>query len=213
MTSTLTTNHVAIKSSLKASIAKNPKDDIELTIEEVSELMKEMTINLEEDEIKMIFDKYDLKKNGKIKKSQLIEHFKGTNKKQSIRIQEFFLSNSEKAIWKLKKLRSKFEKFKDNDAMNDIDWIISVILTNSWETPDLNKAEEDDESMHDALKQYSHAEENITKRHDMSRVTMCFTKNFSVTSKKNVDNVSEVSAYTISNEEKLTNRRNTHLAR
>ena len=62
-----------------------------------------------------------------------------------MKIAEFFLSNSENAINKLKRLQQKFEKMQDQEAITDIDWIINVIVTNSWEYPDIDKNEEEGE--------------------------------------------------------------------
>lgn len=209
-----------LKSSLK-NVTKVLKDDIDLSPLEVEKCLKEMNYHFDHTEINEIFEKVDLENKGTIKKTQLIEHFRIKNKRTSIKIADYFNSNSDKAISKLKKLKAKFEKFKDYDAIKDIDWIIAAILSNALGEPEIRKFDDnEDPSEQDALKQYSHAQESIIKRDDINKIANNFksTKNlnYSVTGIKNRDNISEVSGYTNTiqtGEDKIFNRRNTHLAR
>lgn len=212
---------VGLKGSLKNSSFKSGKDDLELTLDEVKHIITEMHLELNEEEIKLIFEKLDIKSKGKINKNSLIEYFKGSNKKQSLKIAEFFLSNSENAINKLKRLQQKFEKMQDQEAITDIDWIINVIVTNSWEYPDIDKNEEEGEgNEHDALKQYSHVQESMNKRNDITKITTSFRSNknmnYSVGTKIK-DNISEVSGNgntnTIPEEKSVIYRKNTQMAR
>jgi hypothetical protein len=203
---------------LKNTSFKNGKEDLELNLEEVKHIIIEMDINLDNEDIKNIFSKLDTNNKGKIRKNSLIEYFKGNNKKQSIKIEEFFLSNSEKAIKKLKRLQQKFEKMTDQESISDIKWIINVIVTNSWENPDIDKNDEDGVgNEHDALKQYSHVQNTMNKRKDITTIKSNKEINLSVENKnRNRDNISEISGNTgtiIIPEDKIFNRRNTHFAR
>jgi hypothetical protein len=212
---------VGLKASLKNSSFKSGKEDLELTLEEVKHIITEMDLDLNEEEINLIFEKLDTKVKGKIKKNSLIDYFKGSNKKQSLKIAEFFLSNSENAINKLKRLQQKFEKIQDQEAIKDIDWIINVIVTNSWEYPDIDKQEEEGEgNEHDALKQYSHVQESMNKRNDITKITTSFRSNKNMSyniGNKIKDNISEVSGSintnTIPEEKSVFNRKNTQKQR
>lgn len=207
------------KGNLKNTSFKNGKEDLELNLEEVRHIITEMNINLDNEDVNNIFKKLDTKNKGKIRKNSLIDYFKGSNKKQSIKIEEFFLSNSEKAINKLKRLQQKFEKT-DQEAIADIEWIINVIVTNSLEYPDMDKNDEEgDGNEHDALKQYSHVQNTMNKRNDITKITTSFRSNKNINysvGNRNRDNISEVSGNTntmLVPEEKIFNRRNTHFAR
>jgi hypothetical protein len=205
------------KIKINNSSFKNGKDDLELNLEEVKHIITEMSIKLDKEDIITIFRKLDNKNKGKIRKSSLIEYFKGSNRKQCMKIEEFFLSNSEKAIKKLKRLQQKFDKMTDQEAISDIEWIINVIVTNSWENPDIDKNDEEGEgNEHDALKQYSNVQNTMNKRNDIIKITNRSNKNINLSvGNRNKDNMSEVSGetLTINHEEKIFNRRNTHVAR
>jgi hypothetical protein len=212
---------VGLKGSLKNSSFKSGKEDLELTLDEVKHIITEMNLDLNEEEINQIFEKLDKNVKGKINKNSLIEYFKGSNKKQSLKIAEFFLSNSEKAINKLKRLQQKFEKIQDQESISDIDWIINVIVTNSWEYPDIGKNDEEGEgNEHDALKQYSHVQESMNKRNDITKITTSFRSNKNMNyniGTKIKDNISEISGsvntHTIPEEKSVSNRKNTQMAR
>lgn len=209
-----------LKSSLK-NVIKINKEDVNLTLNEVKTCIKEMNILLEDTEIVDTFNHIDKDQIGKIKKTELIEHFRCKNKRASIKIADYFNSNADKAITKLKKLKNKFEKYKDYEAIKDIDWIMTAILSNALGEPEIRKFEDEDPDEQDVLKQYSHAQESIFKRNDINKIASACksTKNlnYSVIGIKNRDNISEVSGITntinTGEENKLYNRRNTHLAR
>jgi len=214
------------------NIQKHGKEgDHLITLEEMIHIMKDMNLSKVYDEtaVKHIFEVIDKEQTGSISKTKLFDYFKG-NKKQSLKLQEIFLSKSEKAIMKLKKIRSKCEKAADTESIKDIDWIIECLVSNTLDEPDLFKKSDEHNNEEDALKQYSHAQEVMNKRYDISKIT-----NISFKSTKNLnynigqfnkksnapsminDNISEHSSQTIVIQEdgsiKSNNRRNTQQAR
>ena len=145
-------------------------NNFNLTFTDLKTLIKEMNFNhlYNENEIFTAFKYIDTEKKGTISKSDFLEYHMNSAKKSLKGNIYDYLSKSEVAISKLKKLRIKCEIRKDIEALGDIDWIMDCIVSNNWDETYIERKEEGNDQ--DALKQYSNAQELLSKRNDLKSI-------------------------------------------
>lgn len=151
---------------------ENHKKNYKLTKNEIMELVKEKKMNYSEDTVNKIFKNLDIDGKGFIMRDDLIDYLENHNSKNFEELSHnlsktFLLSKSELILIKLKRIRRKL--FKDEESLEDIDWIIKAIndQTDLYE-PDLGVNRETDDIK--AIKQYSKFEMNQSTRNDLQKV-------------------------------------------
>lgn len=146
-------------------------DDVEITKFEVNKMIERGLLTNEEAKITDIFEKIDVMKTGKIRRSELLEYV--TNHKDlswtSIKenIKSHFQSESEKIFIKLKKIKDLCVKLKQPEAVRDLEWIIDTLMNADINEPILS--EMNPEEM-EVLKHYSKVEQMVQRNNDLSKV-------------------------------------------
>lgn len=149
-------------------------DDVEITKVDVMQLIKNNQFHdMNEHQLDDIFESLDEGKNGRIKRSVLLDYI--CNNKELARtsikddIQVYFQSESEKIFSKLRKLKKICMSFHQKEAVEDIDWIIETLTNNELNEPDFNEINSEEMEV---LKGYSRVEQKVQRDLDIKKVTV-----------------------------------------
>lgn len=125
---------------------------------------------------KEIFQELDTEKIGKIKTADFIDYLQKSHPQSNFAFFYSLLSNelvskSEKIILKLKRLKEKAFLSKENDSLDDIDWMIATITESDLNEPEIsyviNKTSDFEKFGLDYLAQYSQMWHESRKVNDL----------------------------------------------
>lgn len=149
-------------------------DDVEITKIDVMQLIRNNQFHdINEKQLNDIFERLDEGKNGRIKRSVLLDYICSNNElaRTSIKddIQVYFQSESEKIFSKLRKLKKICINLHQKEAVEDIDWIIETLTNNELNEPDFNEINSEEMEV---LKGYSRVEQKVQRDLDIKKVTV-----------------------------------------
>lgn len=150
-------------------------EDVEITKFEVRRMIENgfLKDEMNNTRISDIFEKIDVHKTGKIRRSELLAYISKhkdlarTTIKEDIKV--CFQSESEKIFTKLQKLKSLCIKLKEPEAVKDIEWIIESLISTDINEPILNEINTEEMEV---LKHYSKVEQKVQRNNDIKKVHM-----------------------------------------
>lgn len=164
------------KGPIKAKIKHSKTlliEDVEITKFEVKRMIENGFLKEEMNNTRIsdIFEKIDVNKTGKIRRSELLAYISNhkdlarTTIKEDIKV--CFQSESEKIFTKLQKLKNLCIKLKQPEAVKDIEWIIESLISTDINEPILNEINSEEMEV---LKQYSKVEQKVQRNNDINKV-------------------------------------------
>jgi hypothetical protein len=169
-------------SNLESPILNPKHSNIEeeiITKDEIIQLIEEHNLKTKEDaKLKAIFSELEKQLGvGKVKRSSFFGVISKNKELSRTSLKKkadfYFQSSGEKILEKLKKIKLLCIKMNEEEAVNDIEYIIDT-LTNK-DLNDLDLSELNSEAK-DTLKQYSQAENKVQRSSDLKKIAIGFSK-------------------------------------
>ena len=149
-----------------------------ITKDEMIQLIEEHNLKNKEDaKIKAIFNELEKQLGvGKVKRASFFgvisknKEFNRTSLKKKADF--YFQSSGEKILEKLKKIKLLCIKMNEDEAVDDIEYIINTLTNKDINDLDMNELNSEAK---DTLKQYSQAENKVQRSSDLKKITLGFT--------------------------------------
>lgn len=164
-------NKERAKAAVKQSKSLLLPEDVEIYKHDVYRMIEQglLTEEVSKSRLSEIFEKIDVQKVGKIRRSELFTYINNHKDLASTsikdNIKDCFQSESEKIFKKLQKLRKLCIKLDQTEAVKDIEWIIESLISTDINEPILNEINSEEMEV---LKQYSKVEQKVQRHNDIN---------------------------------------------